>query len=208
LEIISNYFSDFTPHQLDQLKALGALYPTWNEKINVISRKDIDQLYIRHILHSLSIATICNFEDGAQIIDIGTGGGFPGIPLAIVFPNVQFLLVDSIGKKITVVQEIAQAIGLKNVTAIHSRAEQIKNRTFDFAVSRAVAPLLDLWTWAAPLLKKGHASDTLANGLICLKGGDLSEEIAVSKLRPHYWDLHTIFPEPLFQDKCILYVKK
>lgn len=208
MEIISNYFSDFTPHQLDQLKALGALYPTWNEKINVISRKDIDQLYIRHILHSLSIATICNFEDGAQIIDIGTGGGFPGIPLAIVFPNVQFLLVDSIGKKITVVQEIAQAIGLKNVTAIHSRAEQIKNRTFDFAVSRAVAPLLDLWTWAAPLLKKGHASDTLANGLICLKGGDLSEEIAVSKLRPHYWDLHTIFPEPLFQDKCILYVKK
>jgi len=208
LEIISNYFSDFTPHQLDQLKALGALYPTWNEKINVISRKDIDQLYIRHILHSLSIATICNFEDGAQIIDIGTGGGFPGIPLAIVFPNVEFLLVDSIGKKITVVQEIAQAIGLKNVTAIHSRAEQIKNRTFDFAVSRAVAPLLDLWTWAAPLLKKGHASDTLANGLICLKGGDLSEEIAVSKLRPHYWDLHTIFPEPLFQDKCILYVKK
>lgn len=208
MEIISNYFSDFTPHQLDQLKALGALYPTWNEKINVISRKDIDQLYIRHILHSLSIATICNFEDGAQIIDIGTGGGFPGIPLAIVFPNVEFLLVDSIGKKITVVQEIAQAIGLKNVTAIHSRAEQIKNRTFDFAVSRAVAPLLDLWTWAAPLLKKGHASDTLANGLICLKGGDLSEEIAVSKLRPHYWDLHTIFPEPLFQDKCILYVKK
>ncbi len=208
MEIISNYFSDFTPHQLDQLKALGALYPTWNEKINVISRKDIDQLYIRHILHSLSIATICNFEDGAQIIDIGTGGGFPGIPLAIVFPNVEFLLVDSIGKKITVVQEITQAIGLKNVTAIHSRAEQIKNRTFDFAVSRAVAPLLDLWTWAAPLLKKGHASDTLANGLICLKGGDLSEEIAVSKLRPYYWDLHTIFPEPLFQDKCILYVKK
>ncbi len=208
MEIISKYFSDFTPHQLDQLKALGELYPTWNEKINVISRKDIDQLYIRHVLHALSIATICNFKDGAQIIDIGTGGGFPGIPLAIFFPNVEFLLVDSIGKKITVVQEIAQAIGLKNVTAIHSRAEQIKNRTFDFAVSRAVAPLLDLWTWAAPLLKKGHASDNLANGLICLKGGDLSEEIAASKLRPHYWDLHTIFPEPLFQDKCILYVKK
>ena len=195
MEIITNYFSDFTPLQLDQLKALGTLYPTWNEKINVISRKDIDQLYIRHVLHSLSIATICNFEDGAQIIDIGTGGGFPGIPLAIFFPNVEFLLVDSIGKKITVVQEIAQAIGLKNVT-------------FDFAVSRAVAPLLDLWTWAAPLLKKGHASDTLANGLICLKGGDLTDEIAASKLRPHYWDLHTIFPEPLFQDKCILYVKK
>ena len=134
MEIISKYFSDFTPHQFDQLKALGELYPTWNEKINVISRKDIDQLYIRHVLHALSIATICNFEDGAQIIDIGTGGGFPGIPLAIFFPNVEFLLVDSIGKKITVVQEIAQAIGLKNVTAIHSRAEQIKNRTFDFAV--------------------------------------------------------------------------
>jgi len=152
VEIITKYFSDFTPQQVDQLKALGELYPSWNEKINVISRKDIDQLYIRHVLHSLAIATICQFEDGAQVIDIGTGGGFPGIPLAIFFPNVEFLLVDSIGKKITVVQEIAQAIGLKNVTAIHSRAEQIKNRSFDFAVSRAVAPLLDLWTWAAPLL--------------------------------------------------------
>ena len=110
MEIITKYFSDFTPKQVDQLKALGELYPSWNEKINVISRKDIDQLYIRHVLHSLAIATICQFEDGAQVIDIGTGGGFPGIPLAIFFPNVEFLLVDSIGKKITVVQEIAQAI--------------------------------------------------------------------------------------------------
>jgi 16S rRNA (guanine527-N7)-methyltransferase len=157
LELVLRYFTDFSPAQLQQMAALDQLYRDWNEKINVISRKDIDSLYEKHVLHSLSIAAAFELEKGMEVIDIGTGGGFPGIPLAIFFPEVQFHLVDSIGKKIKVVQAVSEAIGLHNVSVQHARAEEIKNRKFDVAVSRAVAPLKDLWTWAKPLLKKPGA---------------------------------------------------
>lgn len=208
MDIILKYFDDFTEQQLQQFAQLEALYKEWNEKINVISRKDIDALYEKHVLHSLAISAICNFEDGAEVVDIGTGGGFPGIPLAIFFPEVEFLLSDSIGKKIKVVQEVAAAIGLKNVTAVHSRVEDVKGRKFDYAVSRAVAPLADLWTWINPLIRKGRRSDDLPAGLICLKGGDLEKEINDSGLAAtvQAWSVHDIFPEPFFEEKYLLYV--
>ena len=160
MEIVLKYFTDFTEQQLNQFKALEPLYKDWNSKINVISRKDIDSLYEKHVLHSLSIAAAFDFADGAEIIDIGTGGGFPGIPLAIFFPNVRFHLVDSIAKKLKVVEALTKEIDLKNITTGHTRAEEIKNRKFDVAVSRAVAPLKDLWRWSKPLLKnpKSHIS--------------------------------------------------
>ena len=145
MDPILQYFSDFSERQLEQLAALDELYKDWNNKINVISRKDIDSLYLKHVLHSLAIAAVIEFQPGTRIIDIGTGGGFPGVPLAIFFPEVQFHLVDSVGKKLKVIQEISVAIGLTNVTTQHIRAEEIKNTQFDFAVSRAVAPLKDLW---------------------------------------------------------------
>ncbi|MBA3829051.1 MAG: 16S rRNA (guanine(527)-N(7))-methyltransferase RsmG [Taibaiella sp.] len=210
MDIVLKYFSDFTDHQISQLQQLEALYKEWNEQINVISRKDIDALYEKHVLHSLAIAAICNFNDGASIVDIGTGGGFPGIPLAIFFPEVQFLLADSIGKKIKVVQEVAKGIGLKNVIAVHTRVEEIKGRTFDYAVSRAVAPLGDLWTWINPLIRKGQKSEDLPNGLICLKGGDLTNEISESNVKEKVqaWDVQDIFPEPSFAEKYIIYVPK
>ena len=187
---------------------LEALYKEWNEKINVISRKDIDSLYEKHVLHSLAIAAVCSFDDGTEVVDIGTGGGFPGIPLAIFYPKVKFLLADSIGKKIKVVQEVASAIGLKNVTTVHGRVEEIKGRTFDYAVSRAVAPLGDLWKWISPIIRPGQKSDELPNGLICLKGGDLTQEINESGLKKiaQAWSVHDIFPEPAFEEKYIIYV--
>lgn len=210
MDIILKYFDDFTDAQLGQFAQLEALYKEWNEKINVISRKDIDTLYERHVLHSLALAVLCNFDKGAQVVDIGTGGGFPGIPLAIFFPEVEFLLVDSIGKKIKVVQEIAAAIGLKNVTAVHSRVEDVKGRTFDFAVSRAVAPLGDLWNWVNAKIRPGQKSEELPNGLVCLKGGDLTEEIKASglKARAQAWSVHDIFPEPFFEEKYAIYVPR
>lgn len=208
MEIVLKYFDDFTDKQLKQLEALGALYREWNEKINVISRKDIDALYEKHILHSLAIPAICNFNNGSNVIDIGTGGGFPGIPLAIFFPEVRFLLADSIGKKIKVVNEVANAIGLRNIETVHGRVEEIKGRKFDFAVSRAVAPLGELWGWVHDKLKPGQASEELSNGLVCLKGGDLTAEIQASglKSRAQGWSVHDIFPEPYFEEKYIIYV--
>lgn len=210
MEIILKYFDDFTDVQLQQFEQLGPLYKEWNEKINVISRKDIDSLYEKHVLHSMAIAAMCNFEDGAQVVDIGTGGGFPGIPLAIMFPEVEFLLADSIGKKIKVVQGVAEAIGLKNVRGMHKRVEEIKDRKFDFAVSRAVAPLGDLWKWIEPLLRNGQKSEELANGLVCLKGGNLTDEIEASGLteKAEAWSVHDIFPEPFFEEKFLIYVPK
>ena len=163
-------------------------------------------MYLKHVLHSLSIATIFEFVEGTSIIDIGTGGGFPGIPLAIYFPNVQFHLVDSIGKKLKVVEAVAEALELKNVTAQHIRAEEIKNRKFDFAVSRAVAPLKELWQWSKPLLHKKNKNE-FNNGLICLKGGDLAIEISESGLRPHQISLIEIFNDDYFKEKYLLYVK-
>jgi 16S rRNA (guanine527-N7)-methyltransferase len=205
LALITNYFTEFTDAQLNQFAALDDLYNDWNSKINVISRKDIDGLYEKHVLHSLAIAAVIEFKPGTEIIDIGTGGGFPGIPLAIFFPETRFHLVDSIAKKLKVVEHVAEAIGLKNVTIQHTRAEEIKNRKWDFVVSRAVAPLKDLWKWGKPLLKKGQEHD-LKNGLICLKGGDLAQEIFESGLRPNIVNIEDLFTEPSFKEKYMLHV--
>lgn len=208
MDIVLKYFSDFTPGQLQQFQQMQELYREWNEKINVISRKDMDALYEKHVLHSLSIAAITEFQDGNQVLDLGTGGGFPGIPLAIFFPEVQFHLVDSIGKKIKVVEEVAAGLQLKNVTTAHTRVEEIKNRKFDKVVSRAVAPLKDLWHWSKPLLKKSYAGEAgFTRGLICLKGGDLAQEISESGCRPTLIDLYDVFPEESFKEKFIVMVK-
>jgi 16S rRNA (guanine527-N7)-methyltransferase len=209
VEIIGKYFSDFTPRQWDQWERLDGLYREWNEKINVISRKDMDGLYEKHVLHSLAIATQFPFPSGTNIVDIGTGGGFPGIPLAIFCPGATFHLVDSIGKKIKVVEGVAGALGINNIKTYHARAETLPAGHFDFAVSRAVAPLKDLWSWARPLLNnKQHGESPHKNGLICLKGGNLTEEIAQSGLRPHVWEIASLFDEPWFQEKFIVYVPR
>ena len=207
MEIILKYFSDFSNQQLQQFADLYELYRDWNNKINVISRKDIDSLYLKHVLHSLAIAAVIEFEPGTQIIDIGTGGGFPGVPLAIFFPEVQFHLVDSIAKKLKVIDGVAEAVGLTNITTQHTRAEEIKNRQFDFVVSRAVAPVKDLWRWGYPLIKKGIKQE-LPNGLICLKGGDLVQEISESAVKPRMIPLDDIFQEDFFKEKYLLHVAR
>jgi 16S rRNA (guanine527-N7)-methyltransferase len=219
LELIIKYFADFSTIQLQQFSALEILYKDWNEKINVISRKDIDSLYEKHVLHSLSIAAAFEFDNKMEVIDIGTGGGFPGIPLAIFFPRTKFHLVDSIGKKIKVVEAVINEIGLSNVTTQHIRAEEIKNRKFDVVVSRAVAPLKDLWTWAKPLLRRKEnilrekndlINDDInlpsASGLICLKGGDLTLEISESGCRPRIMEVYELFHEEYFKEKFLLQV--
>jgi len=215
MEIILKYFTDFTSVQLEQFRLLEGFYKEWNEKINVISRKDIDGLYEKHVLHSLSIAAAFEFADGSEIMDLGTGGGFPGIPLAIFFPEVRFHLVDSIAKKLKVVEAVAEAIGLKNITTQHTRAEVIKNRKFDFVVSRAVAPLKDLWRWSKPLLRPRRSTELTGQpinqnppGLICLKGGDLAIEIQESGTRPRVMEIADIFPEESFKEKFLLYVSR
>lgn len=211
MEIILKYFSNFTAHQLQQFEKLGPLYKEWNEKINVISRKDIDSLYEKHVLHSLSIAAAFSFSDGSEIVDLGTGGGFPGIPLAIFFPNVKFHLVDSIAKKLKIVEAVVAETGLQNVTTAHSRIEDIKNRKFDFVVSRAVAPLKELWRWSKPLLKTKNTTvqeQSYTPGLICLKGGDLAAEIQESNTRPKMMEIAEFFPEAYFKEKYLLYVNR
>ncbi|RAI98404.1 16S rRNA (guanine527-N7)-methyltransferase [Chitinophaga skermanii] len=208
MEIINKYFSDFTPKQQQQFEALEAVYKEWNEKINVISRKNIDSLYEQHVLHSLSIPAIADFPDGNQVLDLGTGGGFPGIPLAIFYPNVQFHLVDSINKKLKVVEAVVEALGLENVTTQHTRIEDIKNRKFDHVVSRAVAPLKDLWFWSKPVLKKSSPEHwvNMKHGLICLKGGDLGQEISESGTRPMLTEIYELFPEEYFKEKYVVCV--
>jgi 16S rRNA (guanine527-N7)-methyltransferase len=206
MELVKKYFSDFTTEQERQLSLLKELYVDWNEKINVISRKDMDNFYLHHVLHSLTIATRFDFKAGMEVMDLGCGGGFPGVPLAILFPEAQFHLVDSIGKKLKVVNEIAEAAGIKNITTQHARAEEIKNRQFDAVVSRAVAPLGSLWHWSRKLIRRAKVAEKgVPNGLICLKGGDLNQEIFESNCKPFVWEINQIFEEEYFKEKFMLY---
>lgn len=203
MELILKYFPELTDEQKQQFAALDALYHDWNAKINVISRKDIDNLYEHHVLHSLGIAKVINFRPGTHVMDLGTGGGFPGIPLAILFPEVKFHLVDSIGKKVRVATEVASAIGLKNVTFCHERAEDEK-QTFDFVVSRAVMPLTDL----LKIIRKNISvkqQNALPNGLICLKGGELERETLPVKHKTTIWELKDHFTEEYFDTKKVVY---
>lgn len=204
MELILKYFPDLTEEQKRQFAALYDLYTDWNSKINVISRKDIENLYEHHVLHSLGIAKVIRFKPGTKVMDLGTGGGFPGIPLAILFPEVQFHLVDSIGKKVRVATEIAGSIGLKNVTTRHARAEEEK-QLFDFVVSRAVMPLTDL----LKIIRKNISpkqQNTLPNGLICLKGGELEKETMPVKNKTTMWNLKEFFGEEFFETKKVVYV--
>ena len=204
MELILKYFPDLTEEQKRQFAALYDLYTDWNSKINVISRKDIENLYEHHVLHSLGIAKVIRFKPGTKVMDLGTVGGFPGIPLAILFPEVQFHLVDSIGKKVRVATEIAGSIGLKNVTTRHARAEEEK-QLFDFVVSRAVMPLTDL----LKIIRKNISpkqQNALPNGLICLKGGELERETMPVKNKTTMWNLKEFFGEEFFETKKVVYV--
>ncbi len=203
MDIILKYFPDLTETQKQQFAALYDLYLDWNSKINVISRKDITNLYEHHVLHSLGIAKVIRFNPGTRIMDFGTGGGFPGVPLAIMFPDTQFHLVDSIGKKVKVATEITQAIGLKNVTTRHCRVEEEK-QTFDFVVSRAVMPLADLLKICRKNIQK-EQHNALPNGLICLKGGELEREILPVKHHVVTTDLKDFFEEEFFETKKVVY---
>jgi 16S rRNA (guanine527-N7)-methyltransferase len=204
MQLIQKYFPNISPLQAQQFEQLPALYVDWNAKINVISRKDMEQFELHHALHSLAIAKYVSFKDGTKIMDLGTGGGFPGIPLAIMFPNCRFHLVDSIGKKLKVVQAVAESIGLKNVFVFHSRAEEM-NFQYDFVVSRAVAPVKDLLKWS----NKKYLSKNLnsvPNGLICLKGGNLEEELNGIKVLQKI-PLNNWFEESHYQEKFLLHIK-
>ncbi|MFW0716609.1 16S rRNA (guanine(527)-N(7))-methyltransferase RsmG [Pedobacter sp. N23S346] len=203
-DIILKYFPDLTEKQVAQFAQLFDLYSYWNAQINVISRKDIEELYERHVLHSLGIAKVCTFKAGESVLDVGTGGGFPGIPLAILFPETQFHLVDSIGKKIKVVKEVASALGLDNLQADHLRAEQIKNK-FNFVISRAVTRLGEFYPWIQGKFKK-DSINAIPNGILYLKGGDLAEEIKESKLKAELYPLSDYFEEDFFDTKFVVYV--
>ncbi len=204
MEQILKYFNNLTPQQISQFTSLYDLYLDWNSKINVISRKDIENLYEHHVLHSMAIAQIINFKPGTTVLDVGTGGGFPGIPLAILFPEVKFTLIDSIGKKIKVANEVATAIGLKNIVLKHERAQEEK-ALFDFVVSRAVMPLEEL----VKLIRKNIAKksiNALPNGLICLKGGELQHEILPFKNIAESYEIDEFFKEEFFQKKKVVYL--
>ena len=203
-ELIFSYFPYLTELQKDQFRQLLPLYREWNSKINVISRKDIDNLYLNHVLHSLGIAKMTSFKPGATILDVGTGGGFPGIPLAILFPDTRFHLIDSIGKKITVVKNVAEGVGLKNVQADQIRAEQVKGE-YDFIVSRAVTRLREFYGWIHRKVKK-ESQHSLYNGILYLKGGDLDEELAELKKPHQIFNLATVFKEDFFETKKVVYV--
>ncbi len=204
--VIYKYFPALSEQQKSQFEQLPSLYSDWNTKINVVSRKDIDQLYVRHVLHGLAIAKFTEFAEETMILDIGTGGGFPGIPLAILFPKVQFHLVDSIGKKIKVVEEVSSAIGLKNLTFEHQRAEKVKGQ-FDFVISRAVARTKLLFQWTHQKIKTKD-SNQIENGFILLKGGDLTEEMKEFGRPYQELDISDFFAEDFFKTKKIIYIPK
>ena len=205
IKTITHYFSNLSEVQIQQFAQLEPLYRDWNTQINVISRKDIDELYVKHVLHSLSVAKVITFKPQTRILDVGTGGGFPGIPLAILFPEVEFVLVDSIGKKIKVVNEVVGRLGLKNVKAYHKRAEEIEGQ-FDFVVTRAVARLKKFIPWIKGKLHPESFND-LKNGVLFLKGGDLAEEIAESNKKVELYRISDYFTEAFFDTKVVLYTR-
>ena len=204
VDLIFEYFPSLTDQQKAQFSALYSLYEDWNNKINVISRKDMDQFYERHVLHSLGIAQMVDFRPGSKILDVGTGGGFPGIPLAILFPEVEFVLVDSIGKKIKVVNAVKEELGLKNVQAFHERAEKVKGQ-FDFVVSRAVTHIDRFIPWVRNKIKKTQLN-AYPNGIFYLKGGDLTEEFQNIKRTTEFFELHRVFERPFFERKKVVYI--
>jgi 16S rRNA (guanine527-N7)-methyltransferase len=203
MDILLKYFKNLSEKQIEQFSKLQELYEDWNIKINVVSRKDIDELYLRHVLHSLGIAKVMEFKAGSKVMDVGTGGGFPGIPLAILFPETQFHLVDSIGKKIKVVDEVVAGLGLENVKTTHGRVEEVKD-TYDFIVSRAVAQMETFVRWTKGKIAKKQNHD-LKNGILYLKGGDLSEELQKYTSATIY-DLPTFFDEPFFETKKVVHL--
>ena len=205
-DLIKRYFPEIDAQQQQQFEALGALYQEWNARINVVSRKDMEHLYTRHILHSLAIAKVCRFEPGAKVIDIGCGGGFPSVPLAIMFPDVEFIGVDSIAKKIRVVEGVAQGAQIKNLRAVNCRAEQLGEKA-DYVVSRAVTEMARFMPWAWQLLRKGQAG-TLPNGILYLKGGELAEELAATRRNWDIYNIRTMFDDEFFETKKVVYTKK
>jgi 16S rRNA (guanine527-N7)-methyltransferase len=205
-EIITRYFPELTPRQREQFEALGALYEEWNARINVVSRKDMEHLYTRHILHSLAIAKVCEFEAGATVVDIGCGGGFPSVPLAIMFPDTEFIGVDSIAKKIRVVEGVKTGADIKNLQAVNSRAEQLGIKA-DYVVSRAVTEMARFMPWAWGILRKGQRG-TLPNGILYLKGGELAEELAATRRKWDLYDIRTMFDDEFFETKRVVYTKK
>jgi 16S rRNA (guanine527-N7)-methyltransferase len=204
LETIVKYFPDLPSVQLERLGALKALYTEWNARINVISRKDMDNFYLHHVLHSMSLMKVVVFRPGTRILDVGTGGGFPGIPLAICFPDCRFLLVDSIGKKTKVVQAVADQLGLNNVQVLQSRAEAVNDR-FDFVVSRAVTTLSTFWSWVSAKIEP-HGNNAIPNGVLYLKGGDMMEEIRQLKAVCRIFEISAFFDEPYFAEKKVVHV--
>ena len=205
-QLIFDYFPDLTDRQREQFSALGELYADWNSKINVISRKDFQSLYLRHVLHSLAIAKVCRFDAGARIADVGCGGGFPSVPLAIMFPEAQFTAVDSIAKKITVVQGVSRSLGLENLTAVNCRFEQLSQR-FDYVVSRAVTDSATLTRWVWNRIEKG-CRGTLPNGILTLKGGELAEELALTGKRWTIFEISRLFDDEFFSTKKVVYTQR
>ena len=206
IQIIEKYFPNLTPQQKKQFRALYDLYADWNAKINVVSRKDFDQLYLRHILHSLAIAKVCRFEAGARVLDVGCGGGFPSVPLAILFPDTHFVSADSIGKKITVVKGVCEGAGIKNIDARNVRVEQIAER-FDYVVSRAVTEMPTFVKWIWNKIDRGQKG-SLPNGILYLKGGDLTEELAATKIQWTEYPISEFFDEEFFETKKVVYTRR